>query len=135
MPWLSAVTRRLGLLCLAGLFVLATVVIQAAPAAAETYTIKMGSDAGALAFDPPVLNIKQGDTVKWVNNKVYPHNVVFDAVPGQDAALAAKLSHKQLLAAPKQEIETTFADLPPGEYTYFCTPHRGAGMAGKIIVG
>ncbi|MEN9205226.1 MAG: plastocyanin [Thermostichales cyanobacterium SZTDM-1c_bins_54] len=135
MAWLSAAFRRVGVLCLAGLVMLATVVLQGAPAAAETYTVKMGSDSGALVFDPPVLTIKKGDTVKWVNNKVYPHNIVFDSVPGQDAALAAKLSHKQLLTAPKQEVETTFADLPAGEYSYFCTPHRGAGMVGKIIVG
>ena len=22
----------------------------------------------------------------------------------------------------------------PGEYSYYCEPHQGAGMAGKIIV-
>ncbi len=25
-------------------------------------------------------------------------------------------------------------DLPPGTYSYYCTPHRGAGMQGKIVV-
>jgi len=135
MKWMSSLTRRIGLLCMAGLLMVATVILQTSPAAAETYTIKMGSDSGALMFYPPTVTIKAGDTVKWVNNKVYPHNIVFDTVPGQDAALAAKLSHKQLLTAPKQEVETAFTDLPTGEYSYFCTPHRGAGMAGKIIVG
>lgn len=94
------------------------------PAWAETYTVKMGGDQGQLAFVPKVLKIKAGDTVKWVNNKAFPHNVVFE---GHD-----ELSHKKLMQKPKQEVASTFTEV--GEYTYYCTPHRGAGMVGKIIV-
>jgi plastocyanin len=36
---------------------------------------------------------------------------------------------------PGQEVKTTFPeDTPAGEYTYYCEPHRGAGMIGKITV-
>eukprot|EP00983_Pelagomonas_calceolata_P008528 279278-Pelagomonas_calceolata.AAC.3 len=39
--------------------------------------------AGALAFEPSSVTIKAGETVKFVNNAGFPHNVVFDedAVP------------------------------------------------------
>lgn len=104
------------------------------PAVAETYTIKMGSDDGQLKFVPETLTIKPGDTVKWVNNKLAPHNAVFDSSK-VNADLAKSLSQKNLLFSPGEGYETTFpADIAKGEYSYYCEPHRGAGMVGKIIV-
>jgi len=92
--------------------------------AAETYTVKMGSDKGALVFEPSTVSIKVGDTVKWINNKAFPHNIVFKDQP--------EYTHKKLLQKPKASVESTFTNA--GEYNYFCTPHRGAGMVGKVIV-
>ncbi len=92
--------------------------------AAETITVKMGSDRGALVFEPKDVIIQSGDTIKWVNNKAYPHNVI---VQGE-----AELSHKKLLVKPGATVESTFATA--GEYSYYCTPHRGAGMVGKVTV-
>jgi plastocyanin len=92
----------------------------------------MGTDAGLLQFEPSTIKIKPGDTVKWVNNKLAPHNAVFDGKVGD---IATKLSHKNLVFSPGESYETTFpADATPGEYPFFCEPHRGAGMAGKVIV-
>ena len=109
----------------------------ATPVAAEVYTVKMGSDRGELKFVPETLEIQQGDTVKWVINKVPPHNVVFEAdkMPNGNKAIADKISHKKLLFAQGDSYETTFSDTEtPGTYPYYCEPHRGAGMAGKIVV-
>jgi plastocyanin len=104
------------------------------PASAETYTVKMGSDSGQLQFVPETLTIKPGDTVRWENNKLAPHNAVFDASK-IDADLAKSLSQKSLLFSPGEGYEVTFPkDIAPGEYPYYCEPHRGAGMVGKIIV-
>ncbi len=100
-------------------------------ASAESYTVKMGADNGALVFEPSTLTIHEGDTVKWVNNKAYPHNIVFGSA---DADFNNKYSYKKLLAAPGQAFEKTFEAAAAGEYSYFCTPHRGAGMVGKIVV-
>ena len=137
MKFKAAIPRRLGLLLSAILLVVASFALSASPAAAETYTVKMGTDTGMLQFDPPSLTIKPGDTVKWVNNKVPPHNAVFDdaKVPGGDKALAKKLSHDKLTFSPGESFEATFpADTAPGTYPYYCQPHRGAGMAGKVVV-
>jgi plastocyanin len=106
-------------------------------ASAETYTIKLGTDRGLLQFEPKKLTVKAGDTIEWKNNKVPPHNVVFDAKknPTKNAALAKSLSHKKLLMSPGQKVTTVIpADATPGSYTFYCEPHRGAGMVGKIIV-
>jgi plastocyanin len=134
MKLIAATLRRMGLAVLTVLLVVSSFVVFAPTAAAETYTIKMGSDKGMLAFEPAKLTVKAGDTVKFANNKVPPHNVVFDAGKSADKALAESSSHKALLMSPGQEFEVSFAGAAPGEYPFYCEPHRGAGMVGKIIV-
>lgn len=129
--------RRLTLAVLTVLLVVSSFAVFAPTASAETYQIKLGSDKGLLQFQPKQLTIKPGDTIEWLNNKVPPHNVVFDKAknPTKDADLASSLSYKKLLMSPGQKQTTTFpADAPAGEYTFYCEPHRGAGMIGKIIV-
>ncbi len=137
MKFKGAIPRRLGLLLSAILLVVASFALSASPAAADTYTVKMGTDKGLLQFEPTTVTIKPGDTVKWQMNKVPPHNAVFDdaKIPGGDKAFAKKLSHEKLTFSPGESFETTFpADTPAGEYPFYCQPHRGAGMAGKVIV-
>ncbi len=91
---------------------------------AATVEVKLGTDAGMLAFEPSSINIKTGDTVKFVNNKLAPHNAVFD---GHD-----ELSHSDLAFAPGESWEETFNEA--GTYDFYCEPHRGAGMVGTVIV-
>lgn len=125
-------SKKLGVLLSTILLVIASFFVSITPALAETYTVKMGSDGGLLKFDPPELTINSGDSVKWVNNKLAPHNAVFDnsKVPGDVSA--TKISHKALVFSPGESFTTTFDQ--PGSYTYYCEPHRGAGMVGTITV-
>ncbi len=94
------------------------------PAEAATVEVKLGTDAGMLAFEPSVITISKGDTVRFVNNKLAPHNAVFD---GHE-----ELSHDALAFAPGESWDETFDQA--GSYDYWCEPHRGAGMVGKVIV-
>ena len=91
---------------------------------ASTVEVKLGTDAGMLAFEPSTVNISSGDTVKFVNNKLAPHNAVFE---GHD-----ELSHSDLAFAPGESWEKTFSTA--GTYDFYCEPHRGAGMVGTVIV-
>lgn len=120
--------KKLGLF-LSSLLLAVTLILGAiTPAQADTVEVKMGADNGMLAFQPAKVTIKAGDTVKWVNNKLAPHNVVFDSsVKDGD-----KLSHKGLAFSAGESFEVTFTE--PGEYPYYCEPHRGAGMTGVITV-
>lgn len=137
MKLISASWRRLSLAVLTILLVVSSFAVFTPSASAETYKVKLGSDKGMLAFEPKKLTIQPGDTIEWVNNKVPPHNVVFDAAknPNKSKDLATSLSHKKLLMSPGQKETTTFpADAPAGDYTFYCEPHRGAGMIGTITV-
>ena len=135
MKSIASVTRGLSLALCALLLVVGSLFIAVNPASAETYTVKMGTNKG-LVFEPKVVNAKPGDTIKWEVGNLPPHNVVFDAtkIPGGDKELSAKLSHKALESAGKSFEVTIPADAPAGEYSYFCLPHRGAGMVGKVVV-
>jgi plastocyanin len=94
------------------------------PAQAATVEVKLGTDAGMLAFEPSVVTIARGDTIRFVNNNLAPHNAVFE---GRE-----DLSHTPLAFSPGESWEETFDEA--GSYTYWCEPHRGAGMVGKVIV-
>lgn len=137
MKLIARVSRNLGVALFSLILVFGTFFLAASPASAETFTVKMGSDSGMLMFEPANLTIHSGDTVAFTNNKLPPHNIIFDdkQVPGADKALADKLSHPDLLFSPGEAYEVTFgADYPSGTYSYYCAPHRGAGMQGKITV-
>lgn len=116
--------KKLSLLFSALLLIVGSFFVTVNPALATTYEVKMGTDTGLLKFDPSTITIKTGDTVKWINNKMYPHNVAFE-----DSSIE---SHKQLVFAPGDGYSTTFDT--PGTYTYYCEPHRGAGMVATVIV-
>ncbi len=137
MKFRAAIPRKLVLLLSTILLVVTSFALSATPAAADTYTIKMGSDTGQLKFVPDSLTVKPGDTVKFQMNKLAPHNAVFDAtaIPGKSATLAKSLSKEKLLFSPGESYEVNIpSDAPAGTYSYFCQPHRGAGMVGKILV-
>ena len=42
------------------------------------------------------------------------------------------LNHEDYLNAPGESVTSKFT--AAGEYSYYCEPHQGAGMAGKVIV-
>jgi plastocyanin len=50
----------------------------------------------------------------------------------QSGENADALSHDDYLNAPGETVTTKFST--PGEYSYYCEPHQGAGMQGKVIV-
>ena len=103
---------------------LLVLVFGVASVQAKTVEVKLGTDAGMLAFEPSTVTISTGDSVKFVNNKLAPHNAVFE---GHD-----ELSHPDLAFAPGESWEETFSTA--GTYNYYCEPHRGAGMVGKVVV-
>ncbi|WP_287129618.1 plastocyanin [Candidatus Cyanaurora vandensis] len=97
---------------------------------AKDHIVQMGSTNGRLIYEPKTVTVAKGDTVTWTMGKAGPHNVVFSKAPaGVDVTT---ISHKKLVNKTDPTFKTTFAEA--GDYSYFCTPHKGAGMVGKITV-
>lgn len=85
--------------------------------------VTMGVD-GNLVFSPNDITINAGDTIHFVNGMLPPHNII---VEGRE-----DLSRESLMFAPGESQDITFTDA--GDYTFFCAPHKGAGMTGTIHV-
>lgn len=126
-------TRRNAMAKAAGMIGGLGVAAVSSPAyAAQTTEVKMGSDAGLLAFVPATSSICVGDTVKWINNKAGPHNVVFDEDAIPEGVDQEKISMDDQLGEEGDTFEMKFDTA--GTYEYYCEPHRGAGMQGKLTV-
>jgi len=126
-------TRRGAMTRAAGLAAGVAVATVSQPAyAAETKEVKMGTDGGGLQFVPAKTQICVGDSVKWINNKGGPHNVVFD----EDALPAGVNQEKISMEDQLGEEGDTFVMKfdTAGDYGYYCEPHRGAGMNGMLTV-
>ena len=113
MWWMSRLTVMLSALFLS--FSLA--------ASAYAAEITMGS-GGNLIFSPNELTISAGDTVKFINGELPPHNMVVKDHP--------ELSHTDLAFMGGESFEVTFPE--SGDYEFQCDPHAGAGMKGVIHV-
>merc|ERR1719409_1359666 len=92
--------------------------ISGRPSLATNAMVKLGSDSGGLVFVPDSVTIKSGESVQFVNNAGFPHNVVFgeDNVP--DGVNAEKLSREDYLNAPGETFNVKFDKA--GEYGYYC---------------
>ena len=66
---MRSVLRTLAAACCALLMLIG---LNVGTAQAATVEVKLGTDAGMLAFEPATVTIKAGDTVKFVNNKLAP---------------------------------------------------------------
>ena len=94
---------------------------------AAEHQIKMlnGSSDDMFKFEPAVLKIKKGDTVKWIATEP-THNTasIKEMLPKGAKSWNGKMN---------EEISVKF-DVE-GLYGYACTPHVMFGMVGLIIVG
>ncbi len=85
--------------------------------------VTMGSN-GNLVFEPSEITIDAGETLHFVNGMLPPHNIIVEG--------RADLSRESLMFSPGESQDIKFTDA--GDYDFFCGPHQGAGMIGKIHV-
>ncbi|WP_158057375.1 plastocyanin/azurin family copper-binding protein [Halorussus halophilus] len=94
-----------------------------------TETVAVGP-GGSLKFEPAELTIAPGTTVKWVwegdNHNVVPESQP-DGAGWEGTAGGASKTYNT-----GHEYSFTFQQT--GEYSYFCQPHKTAGMTGTITV-
>jgi len=116
----------------------------AAPITGQTVEVKMQQDAqGSYRFDPADVTIMSGDGVKFIMVSGAPHNVAFDPaqIPANaKAQLAANMPQQvselssPMMMNPNETYTISFGKMPPGKYSYHCTPHLMFGMKGTITV-
>jgi len=108
------------------LIVITTVFVSASASAADQ-TIEMLNklEKENMVFSKKIAKVDIGDTVFWKAKKA-GHNVEFikGGVPEGVGKFRSKLSK-----------DTEYKFEIPGIYAYWCTPHKGMGMIGFIVVG
>ena len=80
------------------------------------------SDGNKMVFSQEVVKVEVGDTVTWLPSSK-GHNVEMISSPN-------KMKFKS-----KNGKEAKIAFDTPGIYYYLCTPHKGMGMIGLVVVG
>ena len=104
---------------------LAAAMLMSAPAFAANMTIEMlnkDEDGNKMVYSEEIARVDVGDTITWVPT-AKGHNVEMIASPN-DMKLKSKNG---------KEVQVTFD--APGIYYYWCTPHKGMGMIGLVVVG
>ena len=80
------------------------------------------ADGNRMVYSQEIVEIAVGSTVTWVSTDK-GHNVEMKASPN-DMKFKSKNG---------KEASITFDT--PGIYYYWCTPHKGQGMIGLVVVG
>ena len=94
---------------------------------ANAMTIEMlnKDDAGnKMVYSEELARVDVGETITWIPTSK-GHNV--EMIAGPDGAELPKKSKNG------KEVSMTFE--VPGIYYYWCTPHKGMGMIGLVVVG
>ncbi|XP_073139973.1 plastocyanin-like [Henckelia pumila] len=96
--------------------------------------VKLGSDDGSLLFLPGTFEVAPGEKITFINNAGFPHNVVFDedAVPAGVDVSKISMAEEDLLNAKGETYSVSLTE--KGTYSFYCSPHQGAGMVGKVTV-
>ena len=108
-------------------FVACVIVLVAALAPAHANTVEMlnkDADGNKMVYSQELVEIAVGESITWVPT-AKGHNVEIIAAPeGFDIPKKSKNSK-----------EVTIEFTTPGIYYYWCTPHKGMGMIGLVVVG
>lgn len=105
----------------------ALMTLAAAGANAAEVEVKMLNKgaAGAMVFEPALVKIAPGDTVKFVpTDKSHNAETVPEMLPAGAEPFVGKLN---------EQVEVTFKQ--NGVYGIKCKPHYGMGMVALIVVG
>jgi pseudoazurin len=98
---------------------------MSASAADQTVEMLNKLEKENMVFSSKIVKVDIGDTVFWKSTKA-GHNVEFikGGVPSGVDKFRSKLSK-----------DTEYKFEIPGIYAYWCTPHKGMGMIGFVVVG
>ena len=107
-------------------FALIVAVFMSVPTFAADITIEMLNKAPEgkerNIYSTEIARVNVGDTITWL-----PTN------KGHNIEMVASPNNMKLKSKNNKKVQITFKD--PGIYYYWCTPHKGMGMIGLVVVG
>ena len=106
------------------LTIIAALLMSTSASAADMTIEMLNKDAAGnkMVFSEEIARVDIGDTITWLPT-TKGHNVEMIASPN-DMKLKSKNG---------KEVKVSFEEA--GIYYYWCTPHKGMGMIGLVVVG
>ena len=107
------------------LYALPLLALLSTPSLAADLSIEMlnkDADGNKMVYSQEIAKISVGDTVTWLPTS-----------KGHNVEMVASPNNMQFKSKNNKKVEITFDT--PGIYYYWCTPHKGMGMIGLIVVG
>ena len=106
------------------LTIIAALLMSTSASAADMTIEMLNKDAAGnkMVFSEEIARVNIGDTITWLPT-TKGHNVEMIASPN-DMKLKSKNG---------KEVKVSFEE--SGIYYYWCTPHKGMGMIGLVVVG
>ncbi len=103
------------------------------PVHAATATVKLTDQE---MFEPKIVTVHIGDTVKWVNSSAAVHTVTDDPKLAAKAADSSLPDGVQAFNSGFLKADQTYVHgfKVAGTYRYFCILHEGMGMVGTVVV-
>ena len=106
-------------------YALITAAFLSTPSLAADVTIEMlnkDADGNRMVYSQEIAKIEVGDTVTWL-----------PATKGHNVEMISSPNDMKFKSKNGKEAKITFDT--SGIYYYWCTPHKGMGMIGLIVVG
>ena len=106
-------------------YALITAAFLSTPSLAADVTIEMlnkDADGNRMVYSQEIAKIEAGDTVTWL-----------PASKGHNVEIISSPNKMKFRSKNSKEAKIIFDT--PGIYYYWCTPHKGMGMIGLVVVG
>ena len=107
------------------LHALITAAFLSTPSLAAEVAIEMlnkDADGNRMVYGQEIAKVDVGDTVTWL-----------PASKGHNVEMISSPNDMEFKSKNGKEAKITFDT--PGIYYYWCTPHKGMGMIGLVVVG
>lgn len=107
------------------LYALITAISLSTPSLAAEVSIEMlnkDADGNRMVYSQEIAKVEVGDTVTWL-----------PASKGHNVEMISSPNDMKFKSKNGKEAKITFDT--PGVYYYWCTPHKGMGMIGLVVVG
>ena len=107
------------------LYALIIAALLSTPSLAADVTIEMlnkDADGNRMVYSQEIAKIEVGDTLTWL-----------PASKGHNVEMISSPNDMKFKSKHGKEAKITFDT--PGVYYYWCTPHKGMGMIGLVVVG
>ena len=107
------------------LYALIIAAFLSTPSLAAEVAIEMlnkNADGNRMVYSQEIAKVEVGDTVTWL-----------PASKGHNVEMILSPNEMKFKSKNGKEAKITFDT--PGIYYYWCTPHKGMGMIGLVVVG